>query len=101
MNASPSTIQRLGAIEGQPGALRIALAALGAALFAAGWLLMLATGAPTARADDGQRGASPSKSIQLLRADDFAGSKTRVRDGAFATETLDAFDSKLARATGL
>ena len=101
MNASPSTIQRLGAIEGQPGALRIALAALGASLFAAGWLLMLATSAPAARADEGQRGAGPSKSIQLLRADDFGGSKSSVRDGDFATETLDVLDSKLAQASGL
>ena len=101
MNPSPLTDQRLATLAGRPGALRIPLAALATTMFAAGWLVMLATGAPMARADDAQSVAIASKAIQLLRADDFGVFRSKARDGAFASESLDVFDSKLATATGL
>lgn len=106
MSPSTPTIQRFAAhnahqVDSRSGAFHVALAAAGAALIAAAWLLLLATSAPAARADDSQSSGNTAKFIQLLRADDFGGSQTRVRDGAFASKTVDVFDGKLAQASGL
>ena len=71
------------------------------AIFAAACVLALAAGAATTPRIDAASLTTAPKVIALLRADDIACVRSRVRDGAFEAESLPAFGDKLAQAAGL